>query len=70
MGGTSARRGEEAEKIAGSLKEEFLPAFDIDLGSGQDKRLCFTFRIDPERICTMMKRANLCGNEKTGEIFP
>jgi len=64
MGGTSARRVEEAEKIAGQPKEEFLPAFDIDFCSTEDKRLCFTFRVDPERICTMIKRANLCGNEK------
>jgi hypothetical protein len=61
--GTTARHAEDA----GLLREEHLPAFDIDFGSREDRRLCFTFRIDPETICALMKRANLCGQEKSLE---
>lgn len=64
--GTGIKHGEEREERAQSLKEEALPAFDIELCSGEDRRLCFTFRVDPERICAMMKRASRCLDEKSG----
>jgi len=62
--GTAPRHADEGERTAGLLKEEHLPALDIDFGCRDDRRLCFTFRIDPETICALMKRANLCDHEK------
>ena len=38
MGGTSARRGEEAEEIAAQPKEELIPTLDIDFCSTEEKR--------------------------------
>ncbi|HUM81289.1 MAG TPA: FaeA/PapI family transcriptional regulator [Methanothrix sp.] len=65
--GAVTRHGEEREKTAEPLKAEELPAFDIDFGRGEDHRVVFTFRVDPERICSLMKRFHRCMDEKRGE---
>ncbi|MBN1236393.1 MAG: winged helix-turn-helix transcriptional regulator [Methanotrichaceae archaeon] len=43
-----------------TLNLEALPMVDIDFYNGEDKTVCFSFRVDPEQICTLMKRANKC----------
>lgn len=39
---------------------EALPVVDIDLGDGDDKTLYFSFRVNPEQICALLKRAKKC----------
>jgi Fic family protein len=65
--GAAARHGEEREKTAKPLKAEEPPDFDIDFGRGEDQRIIFTFRVDPERICSLMKRFHRCVDEKRKE---
>jgi len=65
--GAAARHGVEREKTAEPLKVEEPPAFDIDFSRGEDRRIVFTFRIDPERICSLMKRFHRCMHENRGE---
>lgn len=55
--GACARHVEEP---AEDLKVEALPMVDIDFNNGEDKTIYFSFRVDPEQICTLMKRANKC----------
>ncbi len=62
--GAAARHGEEREKTAEPQKSEEPPAFDIDFGRGEDHRVVFTFRVDPDRICSLMKRFHRCVDEK------
>jgi predicted ArsR family transcriptional regulator len=45
---------------AHTLKVEALPMVDIDLCNGEDKTVYFSFRVDPDHICALMKRANKC----------
>ncbi|MCJ7445072.1 MAG: winged helix-turn-helix domain-containing protein [Methanotrichaceae archaeon] len=42
------------------LDAEGLPIVDIDLCNGDDKTIYFSFRVKPEHICLLMKRANKC----------
>jgi hypothetical protein len=42
------------------LQVEAMPVVDIDLGDGDDKTLYFSFRVKPDQICTLLKRANKC----------
>src|SRR5512136_2206565 len=67
---TGIRHGEERDERAEPISPETLPAFDIDFGSGEDRRLSFTFRVDAERACALMRRANRCGHEKSGGDIP
>ncbi len=64
--GAAARHGER-EKTALPLKVEEPPAFNIDFSRGEDRRIVFTFRVDPERICSLMKRFHRCMHENRGE---
>ena len=63
----AARHGVEREKTAQPPRAEEPPAFDIDFGHGEDSRIVFTFRVDPERICSLMKRFHRCMDEKRKE---
>ncbi|MGA9098879.1 MAG: hypothetical protein WB392_08120, partial [Methanotrichaceae archaeon] len=42
------------------LEVEPLPVIDIDLCDGDEKTIHFSFRVDPEQICSLMKRAKKC----------
>jgi len=42
------------------LEVEPLPVIDIDLCDGDPKTIHFSFRVDPEQICSLMKRAKKC----------
>lgn len=42
------------------LEVEPLPVIDIDLCDGDEKTLHFSFRVDPDQICSLMKRARKC----------
>ena len=66
----AARHGVEREKTAQPPRAEEPPAFDIDFGHGEDSRIVFTFRVDPERICSLMNRFHRCMDEKRGEEAP
>jgi len=48
------------EETAQTLNIEALPLVDIDFCNGEDKTVCFSFRVDSEQICALMKRANKC----------
>ena len=37
-----------------------MPVVDIDLCDGDDKTIYFSFKVRPEQICALMKRANKC----------
>ncbi len=39
---------------------EAMPVVDIDLCDGDDKTIYFSFRVKPEQICALMKRAKKC----------
>jgi hypothetical protein len=39
---------------------EAMPVVDIDLCDGDDKTIYFSFKVRPEQICALMKRANKC----------
>jgi len=43
-----------------NLEVEPLPVIDIDLCDGDEKTIHFSFRVDPEQICSLMKRAKKC----------
>jgi hypothetical protein len=42
------------------LEIEALPVFDVDLCNGDDRTIYFSFRVRPEQICDLMKRAKKC----------
>ncbi|MDD1752850.1 MAG: winged helix-turn-helix domain-containing protein [Methanotrichaceae archaeon] len=37
-----------------------MPIVDIDLCDGDDKTIYFSFRVKPEQVCALMKKANKC----------
>jgi hypothetical protein len=39
---------------------EAMPVVDIDLCDGDDKTIYFSFKVRPDQICALMKRANKC----------
>jgi predicted ArsR family transcriptional regulator len=41
-------------------RREALPVIDMDLCDGEEKTVYFSFRVRPEEICELMKRANKC----------
>jgi hypothetical protein len=57
--GNAADKGAIVQPIA-MLEVEALPMVDIDLCNGDDKTIYFSFRVRPEQICSLMKRANKC----------
>jgi len=61
IAGISEKPLSETPRIAdASLQIEALPVVDIDLGDGDDKTLYFSFRVKPDQICALMKRAKKC----------
>jgi len=43
-----------------ALDVEALPMVDVDFNNGDEKTVYFSFRMDPDQICTLMKRAHKC----------
>jgi len=43
-----------------ALEVEALPVVDIDFRDGEKKTIYFSFRVNPEQICTLMKSAKKC----------
>jgi predicted ArsR family transcriptional regulator len=48
------------EERGQTLNVEALPMWDIDFYNGEDNAIYFSFRVDPDQICALMKRANKC----------
>jgi hypothetical protein len=46
------------EKAGGEF--EAMPVVDIDLCDGDDKTIYFSFKVRPDQICALLKRANKC----------
>jgi predicted ArsR family transcriptional regulator len=57
-----------SDESAKPLNAEALPMVDIDFYNGDDKTIYFSFRVDPEQICALMKRANKC-MQKAAEMY-
>jgi len=43
-----------------TLNVETQPMVNIDFCSDEDNTICFSFQVDLDRICTILKRANKC----------
>ena len=48
------------EEGAQTLNVVALPMVDIDFCNGEDNTVHFSFQVDPEQICALLKRANKC----------
>jgi Mn-dependent DtxR family transcriptional regulator len=48
------------EEGARTLNVESRPIVDIDFGNDEDNNLHFSFQVDPDWICALLKRANRC----------
>jgi hypothetical protein len=55
--GACLKRAEEREA---TMNVEAFPMMDIDFHKGEDKTVYFSFRVNPDQICALMKRANKC----------
>ncbi len=56
-----AEKPAEASKLGETnLEIEALPIVDIDLCDGEEKTIYFSFRVRPDQICALMKRAKKC----------
>jgi len=60
--GSAAKLTEPEEHIheESRLEIEAMPVVDVDLCNGDDKTIYFSFRMKPEQICDLMKRARKC----------
>lgn len=60
--GATARPAEPEERPSEDtrLEIEALPVVDIDLCNGDDRTIYFSFKIKPEQLCDLMKRAKKC----------
>lgn len=52
----------EAPHVSEQEGDEFeaMPVVDIDLCDGDDKTIYFSFKVRPDQICALMKKANKC----------
>ena len=57
--GPATKPPEQEERLPhdSRLEIEALPVVDVDLCNGDDKTIYFSFRVTPEEICSLMKRA-------------
>ena len=57
-------RGEPPEipEVRGDARGVFeaMPVVEIDLCDGDDKTIYFSFKVRPDQICALMKRAKKC----------
>jgi len=58
--GEKAAHNDAISQHMGKLAVESLPIVDIDLCNGDNQTIYFSFRVRPEQICSLMKRANRC----------
>lgn len=58
--GHAERPSEATRQDESKLEIEALPVVDIDLCDGEEKTIYFSFRVKPDQICTLMKRAKKC----------
>ncbi len=60
--GSMAKPSEPVERLPedNRLEIEGLPVVDIDLCNGDERTIYFSFKIKPEQICDLMKRAKKC----------
>jgi Mn-dependent DtxR family transcriptional regulator len=54
---TGIKRSEEGVQ---ALNVVALPMVDIDFFNCEDNTVHFSFQVDPEQICALLKRANKC----------
>ena len=54
------RTGIKREEGAQALNVVALPMVDIDFCNGEDNTVYFSFQVDPDQICALLKRANKC----------
>jgi len=59
----------QREEAARTFNIEVLPKVDIDFFNGKDNTVHFSFQVDPERICAILKRANRCMCKTEDEIL-
>jgi Mn-dependent DtxR family transcriptional regulator len=57
------------EEGAQTLKIEAQPKVDIDFYCDEDDTVHFSFQVDPNRICALLKRANKCMCQNTEDIL-
>ncbi len=57
------------EEEVQTLNVESLPKVNIDYLSDEDNAIRFSFQVDPDRICALLKRANKCMCKKTEDIL-
>lgn len=50
----------QREEGAQTLNVEAIPKVDIDFFNDEDNTVHFSFQVDPDRICALLKRANKC----------
>jgi predicted ArsR family transcriptional regulator len=52
----------KATNLPGQIRAEYeaMPVVDIDLHDGEDKTIHFSFKVRPDQICALMKRAKKC----------
>jgi hypothetical protein len=52
----------KAPNLPGQIRAEYeaMPVVDIDLHDGDDKTIYFSFKVRPDQICALMKRAKKC----------
>ncbi|HSD58299.1 MAG TPA: FaeA/PapI family transcriptional regulator [Methanotrichaceae archaeon] len=67
----SAGKSSESEgrQPEARLEIEALPMVDIDLCNGDDKTIHFSFRMKPEQVCDLMKRARKCVCKMAEDTF-
>ncbi len=57
----SRRTGiKQKEEKVQTLNVEVLPKVDIDFCSDEDNAICFSFQVELDQICALLKRADKC----------
>ena len=58
----SSAEASEAPRLPNQVRAEYeaMPVVDIDLHDGDDKTIYFSFKMRPDQICALMKRAKKC----------
>lgn len=57
------------EEGAQALNQEAQPKVDIDFYCDEDNIVHFSFQVDPNRICALLKRANKCMCQNAEDIL-
>lgn len=68
--GSLGKPSEPEERLPETrLEIEALPVVDVDLCNGDDKTIYFSFRMKPEQVCDLMKRARKCVCKMAEDTF-